>query len=152
MSAATRHKLDTIGDIERVNSRGGYHFFDADTLRFFKSRIQPHVTAHRYFITSEKNDREPRRASIRCVMDNGSTETVGEFQQFASPAAAQKALDKALAAGIEVRNDPYEGDKDPTNPERFGWRAYVGELPLGSRTTKSEAEDEAAQAGRPGYC
>jgi hypothetical protein len=152
MTTATRHKLDTIGDIERKNSAAGQHFFDADTLRFFSSRIQDAVIAHRYFVTSEKPPHSERRSTIRCIMDDGSCETVGEFLQFGAPAQAFRALEKALAAGIEVRHDPYPDVTNPDSADGFNWRAYVGELPIGPRTDKATAEDQARQGAEPGYC
>jgi hypothetical protein len=149
-----RHKIDTISEIETLNSRAGQHFFDSDTLRFFGSRISDKVIRHRYFVTTEKGPRDesPRRASVRLIRDDGSTETVGEFQAFTAPAAAFKALEKALAAGVEVRNDPYPDAKEPQAWGQFNWRAYVGELAVGSRTTKADAERIAEEMQRPCYC
>lgn len=142
-------ELSTLGDVERLNASSGHHFFDADTLRFFRSRIDyGYGLMHgRYFITTEKDGSNPRRASIRAAMDDGSIETVGEFQQFASPAAAVKALEKGRAYGVAVRHDPYEGDSEPFSFERFGWRVYVGGLAVGSRTTWRDAYEIAEALG-----
>lgn len=145
------YPIDTVRELEAKNSGAGQHFFDADTLRFFDSRVSEDVYRHRFFFTSEKGPGGKRRASIRMIMDDGHVETVGEFQRFANPAAARKALATELAVGVEVRNDPYENDTEPTNPRRYNWRAYVGALPVGSRTTKWHAQRIAAQAKRPAY-
>lgn len=146
------NRIDSIGDIERKNSRAGQHFFDAGTLRFFNSRIQDVVIKHRFFITTEKQgDEYARRATIRMICDDGSTCDVGEFQEFATPGAAEKALSKALKAGVTVKNDPYDGVADPTNAKAFNWRPYMGELPIGLRNTKWKAQRLGAQAKRPAY-
>jgi hypothetical protein len=76
------------------------HFFDADTMRFFKSRIGSQVfpSARQgvtYFTTSEKGPDEVRRYSVKrlkgCELD-----TVGEFQEHRTQAAAQ-AVAKRMA-------------------------------------------------------
>lgn len=149
MSKQAPPELHTLGDVERLNASSGKHFFDADTLRFFKSRIDYgyDLLYGRFFITTEKDGDLPRRASIRAAMDDGSIETVGEFQQFASPAVAVKALERERKQGVTVKHDPYEGDSDPFSFERFNWRVYVGGLPVGSRTTWRDAYEIAERLG-----
>ena len=47
----------TIAEIKRENKKAGQHFFDADTMRFFDSRIESSaMRGHEryYFITSEQ--------------------------------------------------------------------------------------------------
>lgn len=149
MSKQRKPELSTLGDVERLNASSGHHFFDADTLRFFKGRIDYGygLMFGRFFVTTEKNEGEPRRATLRAAMDDGSIETVGEFQQFRSPAAAEKAMQKGRTA-ITVKHDPYEDDKgDTTSEGRFNWRCFVGDLPVGSRTTWADAFSMALQLG-----
>lgn len=143
--------FETLGEVERLNASAGQHFFDRETLAFFKSRIcqDYELMFRRFFLTTEKDGSNPRRASIRFVEDDGSIQSVGDFQQFKSPAAAATALEKAIAEGVEVRNDPYPDVTDPTSPEQFNWRCYVGELPIGPRTSKSDAELQALWLGAP---
>jgi hypothetical protein len=145
------YPIDTIREIEAKNARAGQFFFSEGAISFFNSRVADDVVNHRFFFTTEKGPDGVRKATIRMINDKGHIEDVGEFQQFASLAKARHALRLALGAGVEVRNDPYEGDKDPTNPRRFAWRAYVGELPIGPRTTKWDAQRQGAQAKRPAY-
>ena len=58
------------------------HYFDADTMRFFKSRIG---IARRcksgiwYFVTSEQPPHGPRMWSVRKMELDGDINTVGEF-------------------------------------------------------------------------
>lgn len=145
--------IDTIAEIERKNRRAGQHFFDSATLRFFNSRIQEFVVGHRFFVTTERHDWGGRRlATVRMIRDDGSIADVGEFQQFATPGAALKALNKALAAGVEIRNDPYEDALDPSDAKNFNWRPFLGDLPIGPRNTKWKARRLGAEAKRPAFC
>lgn len=145
------YPIVTIGDLERKNS--GRYFFTPETRGFFGSRVHAPVIQHRFFVTSEKVrfGATKRAATIRMIIDDGNVETVGEFLQHASPAAARKALGEALAAGVEVRHDPYDDVSDHDNPRLSNFRAYVGELPIGSRTSLWKAQRLAAQAKRPAY-
>lgn len=145
------YPIDTIREIEAKNRGAGQYFFTEDTKRFFRSRIMDDVVNHRFFFTTERGPDRPRLATVRMIVDDGHIETVGDFQQFASPAKARHALREALGEGVGVRNDPYEGEKDPENPRRFNWRAYVGPLPIGPRTSLWKAQRMAAQAKRPAH-
>jgi hypothetical protein len=84
-----------IHEIRKANREAGYHFFDPDTLRFFDSRIET-VTNGRKFLTSEQfhgsTESGPRKWTIRELQDDGSIETVSEFQEFASKAEALEAM------------------------------------------------------------
>jgi hypothetical protein len=85
----------TIDQVKRANRDAGYHFFDADTLRFFGSRIGSTVYAGRFFVTTERSGFEhysPRKATVREAMPDGSIETVGEFNEFDTTAQANAAI------------------------------------------------------------
>jgi hypothetical protein len=87
----------TIEEIEAHHRSTGGHFFDAASKRFFRSRIGAAVYGGRFFITSEQFDRDhsPRLYTIReCI--NGRIEDLGEFQQYATGAAARAAIRKHL--------------------------------------------------------
>jgi hypothetical protein len=141
----TTTTLGSIGDVERLNSAKGKHFFSDDTMRFFSSKIETDLIRGRFFITSEKNRDERRRFTIRAAFDDGSIETCGDFQQFASWSAADKALAEACRHGAQVVNDPYDDVKEPEREDYFNWRVRLGELTIGVRTTKAEAEAMANQ-------
>lgn len=69
-----------IGDIARSSSG---HFFSANAMRFFKSRLVDEVFPSRgrvYFVTSEKFDVETK-----------SIKTVGEFQAYSTRTQALSA-------------------------------------------------------------
>ena len=76
-------QFHTIEMMRRQNEYCGYHFFDKDAMRFFRSRIAPGVVHGRVFITSEQFDcRSPRLYTVRAMRDDGSTTELSEFQQF----------------------------------------------------------------------
>lgn len=105
------------------DGRPGCHFFDRDTMRFFNSRLCASAWIGRdgvYFVTSERFGTEPRRYSVRVmrfpwVKDgyisaflygefrpessafNPAVYTVGDYGEFTSSKAAQRAA-KAAAA------------------------------------------------------
>jgi hypothetical protein len=75
----------TIPEIRLRNKEAGKHFFDRDTMNFFRSRVYE-ATYGNYFVTSEQfvsvdGKRDPRRFTVRRFNDDYSIDTVGEFQQ-----------------------------------------------------------------------
>ena len=85
----------TIQSIKDANKAAGYHFFDADTMRFFDSRILGGVVGDGYFITSERDDYDsPRMYTVRHANADGSIDTIGEFQEHKTAHAARKAAQK----------------------------------------------------------
>ena len=68
--------FDNIDQVREANERAGHHFFERGSMRFFNSRILDGVYGGRYFITSERFERKPRRYTIREVSDNGHINTV----------------------------------------------------------------------------
>jgi hypothetical protein len=87
----------TIDAIRQASRESGSHFFDADTMRFFGSRVLDTVYAGRLFITSERSgfDNPVRSYTVREFMPDGSIETVGEFNGYATAGQARTAI-KAL--------------------------------------------------------
>ena len=93
-----------LDDIKRVAATMGSHWFDPETLRFFRCRINPRITTAAdgwYFISSEQSSWDAeRRYSIRRVSwerEDFTIDTIGDFQQYGSLAAASAALRKHLA-------------------------------------------------------
>ena len=76
----------TLTDIKNNNKKAGKNWFDKDTMRFFKSRIESKLYSDNTFITSEKQEHQfPREYTSRIALNNGiDIESVGEFQQFES--------------------------------------------------------------------
>lgn len=91
----------TMDDVIAANKATGGHWFDASTMRFFKTRIESGAVAvhdengkptRARFITSEKGPDEVRKYSIREAQPDGSIDTVGDFQQYRTRDAARAAL------------------------------------------------------------
>lgn len=124
----------------------GSHFFDKDTMRFFRSRLLdvtytvPGGVA--VFITSEQNvtyyptyQKQPRRYTVRTFNTlTGSIDEVGEFQQHATLYQARKAW-KAETKRINA---------DPTISARVA--AWVAQREEENR--KHEAARQAREAQR----
>ena len=101
-----RAAFGSIAAIRAANAALGHYFFDADTLRFFGSRISEDVYGGRYFVTSERDrpvsSRFPaawngeRRYTVREAAPDGSISTVGTFGGYRTLAAAKRAA-QALA-------------------------------------------------------
>ena len=89
----------TVRDIQEACERAGSHWFDKDTMRFFRTRIcgEGRVYGGRYFVTSERSWTGPRLYSVRQASEEGSISTVGEFQGYKTAKAAISAA-KRLAA------------------------------------------------------
>lgn len=93
------------------NKASGGHFFDADTLRFFSSRIGASLRAGDalFFITSERDEygaarygNSPRLYTVRASFDEGRTiQTVGEFQQHATRDRAMGAMKRHALAYVD---------------------------------------------------
>lgn len=92
----------TIAKIKRASLEAGSHFFESGTMRFFSSRVldRVHYGADGvfFFVTSEqfKPSSGPayaRRYTVRkwSEVEPDSVDTVGEFQQYGSGRAANKA-------------------------------------------------------------
>jgi len=98
---ADEANFTSIEQIRYANRQLGHHFFDTDTLRFFRSRNGSTVYGGQYFITSEQDhdyggsigaawDGE-RRYTVRRANADGSIETVGHFGQYGSRSGAAAA-------------------------------------------------------------
>lgn len=57
----------SMEDLEWKVTRSGSHFFDYDTMRWWKSKVSTELYDWRYFITSEKPPTGPREYSVRWV-------------------------------------------------------------------------------------
>lgn len=101
-----------IDELRELVTRSGSHFFDRDTLRYFKSRIDCYTfTAPDgwYFVTSEKHEIafsricEPRLYTVRCLRivtkEDGTNDLalveLERFQAFTSLDSARRAAQNA---------------------------------------------------------
>jgi hypothetical protein len=83
----TLPNFGTIKQVEAHNENAGHYFFSPGTRRFFRSRVHSNVYGGCVFVTSEKcagfrGRNYPRAFTVRMIHENGSIDTVGEFQAF----------------------------------------------------------------------
>jgi len=94
----------TMDDIRRANYRAGYHFFDHDTLRFFRSRVGDTVyqgVGGIFFITSECNPSGVRAYTVRQFNpDSGRIATMGPFHSFTRTQAIATAKRLSLGGAL----------------------------------------------------
>jgi hypothetical protein len=85
----------TISQLKAAVTLTGSHFFDRDTMRFFKSRIAPginHTEQGITFITSEQfDDNTPRMYTLRILRSSGAIDELSDFQEFSTLSKARKA-------------------------------------------------------------
>ena len=97
----------TIEAIRAANAREGGHWFEPDTLRFFRSKILRTVyqgPGGIYFVSSEQfDDASGRYYTVRRFdPTDGSVETFGEFNVLGRASAVT--LAKLCASGDEARH------------------------------------------------
>lgn len=108
-------KYSSMYNVERANIARGHHFFSPESKRFFRSRIGTRLINGRYFITSEQFDwKSPRLYTVRRAEDDGSIETVGEFQQFDTAAKARRYAEK-----LADESSPCANCRKPTYNRNF---------------------------------
>lgn len=94
-------KQYTIDDIRCQMVANGSHWWDADTMRFFKLRVHPRVyqgSGGIYFVTSEKGPSGVRACSVRRFnpeQDLRDVETVGAFNCYSRAIAHRLAAEAA---------------------------------------------------------
>lgn len=98
--------FESMQDVKNANKALGQHFFSAETMRFFSSRIPTALIDGRFFVTSEKylsptGADAPRLYTAREATPNGDILTLGEFQQFETLAEALVFIGQVIA-GKEV--------------------------------------------------
>ena len=79
----------------------GRHWFDADSIRFFRTRLPKHVfpCGHGvYFVTSEQCGHFRRGYSVRRFWQ-GKIQTIGEFNSYPSRESAVRAMRLAMKGG-----------------------------------------------------
>ena len=96
---------ETITELKEANRAAGGHFFDRDTMRFFRSRVVPIVYAGPggvYFVTSEQfDDNSARKFTVRKFDPaTGDVDSVGGYCKFdrAEALSMARILAKTLPA------------------------------------------------------
>lgn len=98
----------TIQEIREANEAAGDDFFAWENHRYFRRTFETGVIDGEYFITGERRPQDPsditlprRRFTIRRAREDGTIETVGEFQEHASLGLAKKALKHDLGVTLQ---------------------------------------------------
>lgn len=86
-----------LREVVKANDEAGRHWFETDTMEFFKSRLETDLFDGRYFITSERGPFGPRAFTIHLADEKAHIHTVGDFMAY-------KTLEDAKAALEEVRH------------------------------------------------
>lgn len=102
--------LWTLSEIKAKNHAVGQHYFEPDTMRFFRSRCSEQVfpcfaARVTYFVTSEQNrgwgGDFPRLYSVRKAdWETGSCDTVGTFQGYKSLSGALGAARRLVKQSV----------------------------------------------------
>jgi DNA-directed RNA polymerase subunit RPC12/RpoP len=95
-------KAETLRKIYKDRKPDG-HWFDTDTMRFFKSRIgaMRRVGSVILFVSSEQPPHGQRQYSIRRMTESGDIDTVGEFCSL-TRGQTRAALERAVRAEQDV--------------------------------------------------
>lgn len=83
--------FNSMKEVKEANEAIGNHWFSEGAMAFFNSVIETELIGRRYFVTSERMElSHPKQYTIREACEDGTIETVGDFQEFDS-------LDEATA-------------------------------------------------------
>jgi hypothetical protein len=90
------YSIDDLKNHYNTNTKG--HWFDPDTMKFFKSRLSQDLFysgALIYFISSEQGPDDVRRYTVRSYdPKNSDIDTVGDFQQYGTMYEAKQVAKK----------------------------------------------------------
>jgi len=86
-------KYANLNEVVDANDAAGQHWFDDETMLFFKSRIESDLIDGQFFITSEQSPDGPRAYTIRAANDDGHIVTMGDFGQYVTLEAAKTMLE-----------------------------------------------------------
>lgn len=148
--------------VKDANARAGQHFFDADTLRFFDSRVMSEafaaqndrdgrlVSPFAFLVTSERfhgsTGSAPRKWSVRvCHLASGEVDTFADsFQGFDTPAQARSAARRAaMLSAFMACGWGSSPTADGRDVETFA--ALLEQ----AQSVKRRAESAAAEAAKP---
>lgn len=107
----TDTKLWTINEIKDHMRAAGSHWFDPDTMRFFKGRVLDEVyqgPGGIYFVSSERHNDDPRKYTVReFVADTSDIKTAGEFNVMTKAKAIAQAKRLAQVDGASA-SEPFK--------------------------------------------
>lgn len=94
----------TINQIKQANRSLGHNWFDSSNMRFFNCKVLPRVYSNNLFISSEKYHNDDRMYTVRQSQEDGSIETISEFNTLSLGEARKlvKALSKVELEGRKL--------------------------------------------------
>lgn len=114
METKVRGNYEGMSYVKAANHAAGFHFFEADTMAFFDSRVESGLMGGCLFVTSEQfhgsTEDGPRLYTVRIAMEDGSIDELGEFQEHES-------LEDAIAAAQEELGTDDEPEEDEESLE-----------------------------------
>ena len=92
-------------EIRAANLKAGRYWFTPGAMHTFDSRVYGSVHYGRYFISSERIDKDPRRYTVRYADHQGNIETVfGQPEgKFSTYVAAARWLDEQIASNRQPK-------------------------------------------------
>lgn len=84
--------MTTIDIIKARNEEAGQHFFSPSTMAFFDSIVYDETFGN-HFVTSEKGPDGARLYTIRFQNEDGTIDTVGDFQAWPTLPTALRAAE-----------------------------------------------------------
>ena len=82
-----------LQDVVRANDKAGRHWFEDDTMQFFKTRLESDLIDGLYFISSERGPHGPRAFSVRMADEEAHIQTIGDFMAYETLKDAKAALE-----------------------------------------------------------
>lgn len=106
MKHGTYHNLSTFIDYHKSQ---GFHFFDANTMRCFKTNLLNGFYGKCVFVTSDADWNGNRIYSVRVALDSGSVYTYGKYGNAYDAKKDAKWLANGLVNGtIGTTPDGYD--------------------------------------------
>jgi len=85
-----------LNEFKILNRKNGFHFFDKETIKFFKSKIL-NWSETGYFISSEINPEGIKGYTIRkAQFKTGNVKTISRFMEFSSIEDAKTTMKKLI--------------------------------------------------------
>jgi hypothetical protein len=75
-------QFSTVEELTRAVTGSGSHFFCADSMRWWKSKVYDDLPGGRFFLTSERGPDETRVYSVRWVYDIDKSLQISRFDKW----------------------------------------------------------------------
>ncbi|MHB8416296.1 MAG: DUF7447 family protein [Acidiferrobacteraceae bacterium] len=89
----------TMAQIRARNRAAGFHFFDRDTMAFFKCKVYPYLYGGHSFVTRETDPSGHTGYTLRYADDAGKIHKLGAFMAYRTLESA-RAMAKRSGYGL----------------------------------------------------